>query len=152
MSFPHKEKNVRKMMRELEATCWRLRECTRTRELAAAHRLRQIRRLRMLEEQKTWKREASFDSIEITVKTDAQRFRTDLNSKPFYSKLYNPRWPYTPEEHTIEMNVEIELLLFFSFFITLIADGPHHILISSRFTLCYFYRDASLAILQLVSQ
>ena len=41
---------------------------------------------------------------------DAQRFRTGLDSEPFYSKLYNPRWPHTLEEHTLEMNVDVERL------------------------------------------
>ena len=67
-------------------------------------------RLRMLEEPKTWKRETGFDRIEITAEMDERRFRTGLESKRFYSKLYNPRWPNTPEEHTLEMRVEVERL------------------------------------------
>ena len=69
-----------------------------------------MRRLWMLEEQKAWKREAGFDRIEIAAKMDAQRFRTGLDSEPFYSKLYNLRWPHTQKEHTLEMNVEVERL------------------------------------------
>ena len=41
---------------------------------------------------------------------DAQRFRTTLDSELFYTKLYNPRWPHTPEEHTLEMRVDVERL------------------------------------------
>ena len=41
---------------------------------------------------------------------DAQGFRTSLDLKPFYRKLYNPRWPHTPEEHTLEMKVDVERL------------------------------------------
>ena len=67
-----------------------------------------MRRWRMLEEKKAWKREASFDRIETTAEMDAQRFRTGLGSEPFYTKLYNPRWSHTPEEHTLEMRVDVE--------------------------------------------
>ena len=49
------EIDVRKIIAEVQATSWRLRECIRVRELAATQRLGQIRRLRMLEEQKPWK-------------------------------------------------------------------------------------------------
>ena len=49
--MPTKERDVRKMIAEVEATIWRLRECIRVRELAATHRLERIRHLRMLEEQ-----------------------------------------------------------------------------------------------------
>ena len=59
---------VRKIIAEIEATSWRLRETIRVRELTATHRLGQMRRLRMLEEQKAWKREAGFDCIEIAPK------------------------------------------------------------------------------------
>ena len=41
---------------------------------------------------------------------DAHRFCTDLDSKPFYLKLYNPRWTHTPEEHKLERNIEVEEL------------------------------------------
>ena len=73
------------------------------------HRLGRIRRLRMLQEQKTWKREAGFDRIEITAEMDTQRFRSGL-SELLYMKLYNPRWPHTPEEYTLEMIVDVERL------------------------------------------
>ena len=96
------------MIVELEATCWCLRECIRVRELAAAHGLERMRRLRMLEEQEAWKREVGFDRIEITAQMDAQRLRADFALEPLYTKLYNPRWPHTPAEYTLEMKVDVE--------------------------------------------
>ena len=40
---------------------------------------------------------------------DAQRFRTHLVSEPFfYSKMFNLRWPHTPEEITFEMRADVE--------------------------------------------
>ena len=56
------------------------------------HRPGQTHRLQMPEEQKTWKREAGFDRIDIAGEMDAQRFRTNLVSEPFYSMLCNPRY------------------------------------------------------------
>ena len=106
--MPFKERGVSKMIAEVEATNRRLRECIRARELAATHRLERMRRLWMLEEQTAWKRETGFDQIEITAKMDAQRFRTGFDSEPLYSKLYNPRWPHSQEEHKLDMGVEIE--------------------------------------------
>ena len=44
--------DIAKIIAEVEATSWRLRETIRVRELAAMHRLRQVRRLLMLEEHK----------------------------------------------------------------------------------------------------
>ena len=55
------ERDVRKMIAEVGATSWRLRECVRVRELAATQRLERMRRLWMLVEQEVWKREAGFD-------------------------------------------------------------------------------------------
>ena len=69
-----------------------------------------LRRLRMLEEQKACKREAGFNRIETTAKMDSQHFRTGLDSEPFYTKLYNPKWPHTPKENTLEMRVDVERL------------------------------------------
>ena len=66
------ERNVRKMIAEVEATSWRLRECIRVRELAATHRLERVRRLRMLEEQEAWKREVDFDGIKVIAEMYAQ--------------------------------------------------------------------------------
>ena len=74
------ESDVRKIVAEVEATSWRLREWIRIRELAATHRLGQIRCLRMIEEQKAWKREAGFDYIDTAAEIDAQRSRTNLVS------------------------------------------------------------------------
>ena len=69
-----------------------------------------MRRLQMLKEQKTWKREDGFDKIKTTAEMDTQRFLTSLDSEPFSTKLYNPRWPHTPEEHTLKMRVDVERL------------------------------------------
>ena len=55
------ERDIRNIIADIEVTSWRLRETIRVRELAATHRLGQMRRLRILEEQKAWKQEASFD-------------------------------------------------------------------------------------------
>ena len=98
------------MIAELAATCWRLRECIRVRELAVMHRLEQMCCLRMLEEYKTWKREAGFDRIEIIVQMDAQRLHAGFDLGPLHSKLYYPRWPHTPAEYTLEMIVDAERL------------------------------------------
>ena len=106
------ESNARNIIAEVlaEATSWRLRECIRTRELAATHRLWQMRRLRMLEKQKAWKREAGFDRIDRAAEMDAQRFRTNLVSEPFYNKLDDPRRPHTHDEFALEMRVDVERL------------------------------------------
>ena len=109
--MPFKERNVHKMVEKVETISWRLRECIRVMELAAAHRLERMSRLRMLEKQKVWKLEAGFDRIDITAEMDAQRFRTGFDSEPFYTKLYNRRWSQTPEEHTLEMRVDVERLM-----------------------------------------
>ena len=80
------------------------------RKLAATHILGQMRRLRMLEGQKAWKREAGFGRIEITAEIDARHLRAGFDLEPFYTKLYTPRWPHTPEEYTLEMRVDVERL------------------------------------------
>ena len=100
--------DVRKIIVEVQATSWRLRECIRVREVAATHRLGQVRRLRMLEEQKVWKREAGIDHIETATEMDAQHFCTDLVSEPFYSNIFNPKRPYSPNEFTLERRVDVE--------------------------------------------
>ena len=41
---------------------------------------------------------------------DAQRFRISLVLEHFYRKLYNPGWPHTPDEYTLEMRVDIDPL------------------------------------------
>ena len=98
---------MRKIVAEVEATSWRLRESIRVRELAATHQLVQMRHLQMLEEQKAWKREAGFDYIDTSAEMDVQRFRTNLISEPFYSKMFNPRWSYTHDEFTLAMRVDV---------------------------------------------
>ena len=67
-------------------------------------------RLWILEKQKAWKREAGFDRIAIIAEMREQHFLVGFGSVPFYSKLYNPRWPHTPEEYTLEMRVDVERL------------------------------------------
>ena len=69
-----------------------------------------MRRLQILEEQKAWKREAGYDRIMIIAEICEQHSFGGFCSEPFYSKLYNPRWPHTPEEHSLEMRVNIERL------------------------------------------
>ena len=64
----------------------------------------------MLEKQKVWKGEAGFDHIDTAAEMNAQRFRTNLVSEPFYSKLFNSSWSHTPDEFTLEMRVEVKRL------------------------------------------
>ena len=105
------ERDIANMIAEVEATSWRLRETIRVRELAATHRLGQMRHLLMIEEQKAWKREVGSDRIETTDKMDEKRFRTSLVSEPFfYRNMFYPRRPYTPDEFTLEMRVDVERL------------------------------------------
>ena len=104
------ESDVRKIIAEVQATSWRLRETIRVMELAATHRLGQImRHLRMLEGQKAWKREAFFDYIDTAAEMDVRRSRTNFVLEPFfYSKMFNPRCPHTHEEFALEMRVDVE--------------------------------------------
>ena len=104
------ESGVRKIIAEVEATSWRLRDCIRVRKLAATHRLGRIHRLRMFEEKKAWKPEAGFYRIDTVAEIDAQRFHTSLFSELFYRKLSNPRWPHSYDEYTLEVRVDIERL------------------------------------------
>ena len=67
------------------------------------HRLELMLRLRMLEKQKAWKREAGFDRIEIIAEVCAQHFLAGFESKPFYSKLHNPKWPHSSVEQKLDM-------------------------------------------------
>ena len=64
----------------------------------------------MLEKQKARKREGGFHHIDISGEIDSQRFRTNLVSESFYSKLYNPRWPHTLDEFPLEMRVDVDRL------------------------------------------
>ena len=103
------EHDFAKMIAEVEATNWRLRETIRVRELAATHRLGQMRRLLMLEEQKAWKREFGFDCIETADEMDEKRFRTSLVSDSFfYRNMLTPRRPHNPDGFTLEMEVDVE--------------------------------------------
>ena len=104
------ESDVRKIITEIQATSWRLHERIRVRELAATCGLGQMCCVRMLEEQKAWKREAAFDHIDKAAEMYAQRFCTNRVSEPFYSKIFNPRWPHTPDDFTLEMRVDVERL------------------------------------------
>ena len=92
---------------EVEATSWRFRETIRVRELAATHRLEQMRRLLMLKEHKTWKREFGFDYIEIEAEMDA---RCSNSRTFFYRNMINSKRPHTPDEFTLEIKVDVELL------------------------------------------
>ena len=56
------------------------------------------------------KREVGFDHIETAAEMDAQRFRTNLVSEPFYSKVCNTRWPHNSDELILEMRVNFERL------------------------------------------
>ena len=49
-------------------------------------------------------------ACETGTEMGAQRFRTSLDSKPFHTKLYSPRWPHIPERHTPEKRVDVERL------------------------------------------
>ena len=104
------ESDVRKIIVEVEGTSWRLRECIHVRELAATRRLGQMHRLRILEEPKAWKRKAGFDRIEITAEMDEQCLYTGFDLQLFNTKLYNPRWSHSSEEHKLEMEVNVERL------------------------------------------
>ena len=100
---------MRKIIAEIEATSWRVRESIQARGVAATHRLGQMRRFRMLEKQKTWKREADFDYVDTAGEMDAQHSRTNLVSEPFfYSKMFSRRWPHTHDEFTPEMRVDVK--------------------------------------------
>ena len=95
-----KEHDFAKMIAEIEATSWRLRETIRVRELAATHRPGQMRRLLMHEKHKTWKREFGFDRIETAAEMDEQRSRTSTRPVPdpfFYRNMVIPRHPHTPD-------------------------------------------------------
>ena len=63
----------------------------------------------MLEEHEAWKREACFNYTDTAAEMDTRRSRTNLVSEPFfYSKIFNPRWPHTHDEFTLEMRVDVE--------------------------------------------
>ena len=64
----------------------------------------------MLENQKAWKRKAGFDRIETIAETREQHFLDGFYSEPLYTNLFDLRWPHTPEEHTLEVRVDVERL------------------------------------------
>ena len=102
---------IAKMIAEVEATSWRLRETIRARERAATHKLGQMRRFLMLEEQKAWKREFGFDRIETAAEMDQKCSRTSLVSELFfYKSMSNPMRPHTSDESTLKMKVDVERL------------------------------------------
>ena len=106
-----KEHDFAKMIAEIEATSWRLRETIRVRELAATHRLGQTRYLLMHEKHKTWKREFGFDRIETAHEMDEKRSRTSTSPVPdpfFYQNMVIPRQPHTPAKFTLEMKVDVK--------------------------------------------
>ena len=70
-----------------------------------------MRRLLMHEKHKTYKREFGFDRIETATETDEKRSRTSTSPVPdpfFYRNMIIPRHPHTPDEFTLEMNVDVE--------------------------------------------
>ena len=101
------------MVADLAITRGRVRKLIRVRELAASHKLEKMRRVRMLEKQAAWKREDGFDRIEVIAEMHEhtlRRLHASFDSEPLYTGLYNPRRPPTPEEFTLDMNVEVESL------------------------------------------
>ena len=106
-----KERDFIRMSEDVGATIWRLQETIRVAELAATHRLGQMRRLLMHEEHKAWKREFGFDRIETAAEMDEKRSRTSTSPVPnpfFYRNMVIPKHPYTPDEFTLEMKVDVE--------------------------------------------
>ena len=57
-----------------------------------------------------WKREAGFDRIETIAEIHEHHFPAGFHLEPLYTKLYIPNWPHTPEEHTLEMRVNVKRL------------------------------------------
>ena len=105
-----KEHDFAKIITEIEATSWRLRETIRVRELAATHGLGQRRRLRMHEKHKIWKREFGFGRIVTAAEMDEKHSRTSTSPVPdpfFYRNMIIPRHPHTPAELTLEMKVDV---------------------------------------------
>ena len=64
----------------------------------------------MLEQQKTWKRETGFDRIGTIATMREQHVLGGFHLEPLYATLYNPRWPHTPEEHTLKIMVDVKRL------------------------------------------
>ena len=40
----------------------------------------------------------------------ARHLHAGFDSEPLYTELYNPKCPHTPEEHKLEMDVDVEQL------------------------------------------
>ena len=108
MFYP--ERDVRVVTAALRATRERVCELIRDKELASSHQLEQMRHVRMLEKQAAWKREGSFDRIEIVAEIHEQtlrRLHAGFNSEPLHSGLYNSRRRPTTEDFRADMNVEV---------------------------------------------
>ena len=56
-------------------------------------------------EERSWLRRNRHHS-----RNETQRFRAGFDSKPLYTRLYNPRWSHSPEEHKLDMDGGIERL------------------------------------------
>ena len=107
-----KEHDFAKMIAEIEATSWRLRETIRVRELAATNRLGKNASFADAREDKTWKREFGFDRVETAAEMDEQRSRTRTSPVPdpfYYRNMVIPRHPHTPD-FTHEMKGDAEVL------------------------------------------
>ena len=100
----HQRARCPKITAEVEAISWRLRECIRMRELAATHRLGQCVVCGCSRSRRPGSR------TETIPKRREQHFLAGFHSESFHAKLYNPKSPYTPEEHTLEMSVDVERL------------------------------------------
>ena len=106
-----KESGFARMTEDVEARIWRLRETIRVTELAATHRLGQMRRLLMHKKHKAWKREFGFDRIGTAAEMDKKRSRTSTSpvADPFfYRNMVIPRRPHTPDEFSLEMEMDVE--------------------------------------------
>ena len=89
----------------------RMSENVKARIWAATHRLGQMRRLLMHEQHKAWKREFGSDRVETAAEMDEKRSRTSTSPVPnpfFYRNMVIPSHPYTPDEFTLEIRVDVE--------------------------------------------
>ena len=70
-----------------------------------------MRRLLMHEKHKTWKREFGFDRHETATEMDEKRSRTGTRPVLYplsYRNMVIPRHPYTPDNFTLEMKVDVD--------------------------------------------
>ena len=105
------QRDFARMSEDLGTTIWRLRETVRVAKLAATHRLGQMRSLLLYERHKVWKREFGYDRLETAAEMDENRSRisTSLVTNPFfYRSMVIPDHPYTPEEFSLQMKVDVE--------------------------------------------